>query len=114
MNSILLLILILLLNQILLNAFSPISINDINNNKKSLVNVNKLFSLPTTIYQDVGVSTFGLIASYGWLKIWISLANNGKIDPNYLGRLYIAVVHHYLCVYGQYILMILQQKLLQQ
>lgn len=81
MNSILLLILILLLNQILLNAFSPISINDINNNKKSLVNVNKLFSLPTTIYQDVGVSTFGLIASYGWLKIWISLANNGKIDP---------------------------------
>jgi len=78
---IILLVLILLLNEISLSiSFSPISINDINK-KKSLINVNKLFSLPPTIYQDIGVSTFGIIASYGWLKIWISLANNGKIDP---------------------------------
>ena len=78
---ILLLVLILLLNEISLSiSFSPISINDINK-KKSLINVHKLFSLPPTIYQDIGVSTFGIIASYGWLKIWITLANNGEIDP---------------------------------
>ena len=63
----------------IVSSFSSISINDLK--RKTPKISTKVFSLPSTIYQDASVSAFGLIASYGWLKIWIGLANSGKIDP---------------------------------
>lgn len=77
MNVTIIVLTFLILQISLVLSFSPVS-NDLK--KISHKISSKVLAIPSTIYQDAGVSAFGLLASYGWLKIWIGLANNGKID----------------------------------